>query len=122
MAQAFKHMSLWGPNLFKLPQEITNKLLQMCKSQHRKKNVKKNHDSMFLPKIPNLIVKASSQNDLEELPDKQLKRLILTISKELKEDMTITQDNRYKCGGSLWIGKKNPSQLYISQSLIVSRI
>ena len=77
---------------------------------------------MFLPKIPNLIVKASSQNDLEELPDKQLKRLILTISKELKEDMTITQDNRYKCGGSLWIGKKNPSQLYISQSLIVSRI
>lgn len=36
----------------------------------------------------------SNTNDLEDVPDKDLKRMAITMYKQLKEDMNITQENR----------------------------
>lgn len=51
----------------------------------------KNQDNVPLP-ITNPIIK-SNDNEMDYLPDMQIKWMTITISKALKEDTTILQEN-----------------------------
>lgn len=43
-----------------------------------------------------------SENYLEELPNKEFKSMIITIFKQLKEDMNIFQENKNKEMSETW--------------------
>lgn len=61
--------------------DTINKLLQMPKSQRRNKSNMKSQDHIFTPKVTNPMVMNPRKNSLESLPDKEFKRMIITLFK-----------------------------------------
>lgn len=48
----------------------------------------------FPTQITNLIVMTPNENDLEELPEKEFKRMLISAFKQLKEDINKHQENK----------------------------
>jgi hypothetical protein len=59
--------------------------LQTCKSQYRNTNNKKNPNNMSPPKNTNPTVISPIENDLEELPDKEIGRMIVNMVRLLRD-------------------------------------
>lgn len=57
--------------------------------QYRNRNNMKIQDNKFPAQITNPIVMISNENDLEELHEKEFKRMIISAFKQLKEYMNI---------------------------------
>lgn len=61
-----------------------------------------NQDHIFTPKVTNPMVMNPRKNSLESLPDKEFKRMIITLFKYLKEDKN---KELKECGSQSKIGK-----------------
>lgn len=61
----------------------------MNKSQSRNKSNMKNHNTCLSPKIHFRVLGPNMSDLLEELPDNEFKRMIITLFKQLKDNMNI---------------------------------
>lgn len=59
--------------------------LKIFKSQHRRLNNTQNRDSMSLSQVTNPITLAPNANDLEDLSDKEFRRMTMSMFKQIKD-------------------------------------